>query len=97
MGVPIIWAAWAQAGPHQSTLWSVVRLWMRVVVGVIDPAAFLLRSRVVPPTILAASVVLVGVAVVAVVTTGSRASLTARSRRRQRPTKGERAPEETGP
>ena len=98
MGAPISWVAWTLAGSHQPNPGSVLRLWVHAVVWVIDPAAFLFRSGpVVPVAIVAATLAVAGLSVLAVVAARTRTTVTARPRSRHRPTKRGRAPKDAVP
>jgi hypothetical protein len=98
VGAPISWMAWTLAGRHQSITGPVLRQWMHAVVWVIDPAVFLLRrGPVVSAAVLAATLALAGLSVVAVVVAGTRTGAPTRPRRRQRPTRRGRAPKDALP
>ena len=98
MGTPITWTAWTLAGGHQPIPGSVLRFWVHAMVWMIDPGDFLFRSGPVgPATILAATLALAGLGVLAMVAAGTRATAALRPRRRHPPDQGRAGPKGRGP
>jgi hypothetical protein len=98
VGAPISWLAWALAGRHQTIPWLVLRRWVHAAVWVLDPAAFLVRRGPVwPAAVLAATLAVAGLCVLAGTAAAIRWGGTARPRRRHRPARRGRAPKDAVP